>query len=227
MSPGNETGISAHRLSDGRRNNRRHSVGLYPFSYNPFERKALNAYLEIGSPSTASKVLPWIWKEFPQLPVDTLDLLTQLNHRIRERFQYLPREEEGVQWPDQTLTMGSGSCRDFALLFIEICRQLGFACRFVSGYFYDSPSGEGHVHNVAQGSMHAWTEVYLPGAGWKGLDPTNGILANDNFIPCAVANEPRLTSPIQGSYYHRQFRIPSDMTVSLTIEPAGQREELS
>jgi transglutaminase-like putative cysteine protease len=80
------------------------------------------------------------------------------------------------------------------------------------------PTGDDHFQNVAEGSMHACAEVFLPGAGWKGFDSTNGMLANQYFIPCAVANEPKLTSPIQGSYYHSQMRIPSTMEVSLHLE---------
>lgn len=196
----------------------------YPFSYNPHERKALMPYLEVGSPGNCAQVLPWVWKEFPVLPESSIEVLTQVNQRIHERFQYDRRDEEGVQSPDQTIACGTGSCRDFARLFIEICRQLGFAARFVSGYLYDPPSGSQHFNNVAEGSMHAWTEVHLPGAGWKGFDPTNGMLANNYFIPCAVANEPKLTSPIQGSYYHEQLRIPSTMEVTLTVTGEPQQQ---
>jgi len=195
----------------------------YPFSYHPHERKALMPYLEIGSPANCAQVLPWIWKEFPTMPDSSLEVLTQINHRIHERLQYISREEEGVQSPDETLNLGTGSCRDFARLFIEICRQLGFAARFVSGYLYDPPKGAQHFNNVAEGSMHAWTEVHLPGAGWKGFDPTNGMVANNYFIPSAVANDPKLTSPIQGSYYHEQMRVPSTMEVSLKV--TGERKE--
>jgi len=194
----------------------------YPFSYNPFERKALSPYLEIGSPANCSRALPWVWEEFPDLPGQSLELLTRINHRIHERFLYQRRDEEGIQTPDETIRTGTGSCRDFSRLFIEICRQLGFAARFVSGYLYDPPTGSQHIDNVAEGAMHAWTEVHLPGAGWRGFDPTNGILANHNFIPSAVAAEPKLTSPIQGSYYHNQLRIPSTMEVSLKVESVPQ-----
>lgn len=194
----------------------------YPFSYNPSERKALSPYLEVGSPSSCANVLPWIWKEFPQLPSQSLELLTQLNSRIHERFTYQRRDEEGVQDPDETISLGSGSCRDFARFFTEACRQLGFAARFVSGYLYDPPTGDDHFRNIAEGSMHACSEVFLPGAGWKGFDSTNGMLANQFFIPCAVANEPKLTSPIQGSYYHAQARVPSTMEVSLNLERVDQ-----
>jgi len=190
----------------------------YPFAYNPHERKVLLPWLEVGSPANCAQVLPWVAREFPQLPDGSLEVLTRLNQRLRERLRYERRDEEGVQSPDETLAKGGGSCRDFARLFIEICRQLGFAARFVSGYLYDPPAGAGHFENRAEGAMHAWVEVHLPGAGWKGFDPTNGILADRNFIPCAVAIEPKLTSPIQGSYYHPQLRVPSTLEVSLSVE---------
>lgn len=190
---------------------------LYPFAYTPHERKALLPYLEVGSPSSCAKVLPWVWNEFPTLPNASLEVLTHLNQRIHDRLRYRRRDEPGVQTPDQTLSQGEGSCRDFACLLIEICRQLGFAARFVSGYLYDPPTGAGDFENLAQGAMHAWVEVHLPGAGWKGFDPTNGILANHRFIPCAVAFAPKLTSPIQGSYFHPNLKVSSTLEVVLTI----------
>ena len=193
---------------------------LYPFSYNPSERKALGPYLEVGSPSDCAKILPWIWQEFAHLPDQSLEVLTQLNRRIHERFVYIRRDEEGVQSPDETIVKGSGSCRDFAHLFVEICRQLGFAARFASGYLYEPPADAGSesFENVAEGSMHACAQVFLPGAGWKGFDPTNGMLANQYFIPSAVATNPKLTSPIQGSYSHKEGNIPSTMEVSLSVK---------
>lgn len=194
----------------------------YPFSYNPHERKALLPYLEVGSPSDCAKVLPWVWNEFPEMPASTLAVLTEINHRIRERFTYVRRDEEGVQSPDETLVSGSGTCRDFSLLFIEICRQLGFAARFISGYLYDPPTGTDHIENVAEGSMHAWTQVYIPGAGWKGFDPTNGVLESHYFIPCAVASSPKQASPIQGSYSHLHAQVPSTMEVSLDIKSINE-----
>jgi len=193
---------------------------LYPFSYVAAEKKALAPFMEIGPASNCTKVLPWVWDQFPQMPGKTIDLLTQLNHRIHDHFQYVRREEEGVQTPDETISKGSGSCRDFTRLLMEAARQLGFAARFASGYLYDPPTGSQHIENVARGAMHACAEIYLPGAGWKGFDPTNGILSSYTFIPCAVANEPKLTSPIQGSYYHPQDRIPSSMEVTLTVDEA-------
>ena len=199
----------------------------YPFAYSPHESRALKPFMEVGSPANCNQVLPWLWKQIPELPPHTLDLLTRINHLLHERFTYQRRDEEGIQSPDETIQLGSGSCRDFARLFIEICRQLGFAARFVSGYLYDPSSGGQHFNNVTEGAMHAWMEVHLPGAGWKGFDPTNGMLANEYFIPCAVASEPKLTSPIQGSYYHMQMQVPSTMEVSLLLKGVPADPEAS
>jgi transglutaminase-like putative cysteine protease len=129
------------------------------------------------------------------------------------------RDEEGIQTPDATLDLKTGSCRDMAVLFISAVRKLGFAARFVSGYLFDPPVGAGgdHCFNRAVGSMHAWAEVYLPGAGWKGFDPTNGILANGYFIPCGVSHEPASVDPIQGNYFS-EVSTDSTMEVELEIE---------
>lgn len=127
-------------------------------------------------------------------------LLTLLNRLVNQAFLYQRRETPGIQTPDETVQLGSGSCRDFAVFFAAVCRRLGLAARFVSGYLYDPPINGGSGANRAHGSMHAWTEVFLPGAGWKGFDPTNGVLCSDYFIPVAVARHPETVNPVQGSY---------------------------
>lgn len=111
-----------------------------------------------------------------------------------------------------------------ALLFVAVCRHLGLATRFVSGYLYEPPeeSGGGPGFNRAAGSMHAWAEIYLPGAGWKGFDPTNGVLANAFFIPSAVAIEPASIDPIQGNFYSPE-PVGSSMEVSLQISQVEKR----
>ena len=126
--------------------------------------------------------------------VDTLGLLQELNLYIYRSFKYQRRESKGVQSPAETLKSKSGSCRDFATLFIESCRSLGLAARFVSGYLY-SPAIEGRM------SMHGWTEVYLPGAGWIGFDPSWGVLADSHYIPVAVSRHSEHAPPISGSYF--------------------------
>jgi transglutaminase-like putative cysteine protease len=109
-------------------------------------------------------------------------------------MSYQVREEPGVQSPTKTLSRGCGSCRDFACLFMEASRRLGLASRFVSGYLHAQPS------TVDFGATHAWAEVFLPGAGWKGFDPTIGEIVGTNHIAVAVAMLPESVPPVAGSF---------------------------
>jgi transglutaminase-like putative cysteine protease len=117
----------------------------------------------------------------------------------------------GIQPPLQTLKLGSGSCRDFALLMMEAVRALGFAARFVTGYLY-SPGRDGGA-NRGGGSTHAWVQVYVPGAGWMEFDPTNGIVGSHDLIRVAVARDPAQAVPLWGTW----TGFPSD-SLGLTVE---------
>jgi transglutaminase-like putative cysteine protease len=129
---------------------------------------------------------------------DTLSLLKDLNTGVSAYVFYQSREEEGSQTPQQTLDRGWGSCRDFAVLFIEAARALGFGARIVSGYIFNPDRdklGDGDA-----GSTHAWAEVYVPGAGWIAFDPTNRGVGDVNLIPVAVARDIRQAMPVTGSF---------------------------
>lgn len=196
----------------------------YPFTYRGADVIALGPYLAAKPEAGASQVLDWFNQAVPS-PLshpDVVQFLTDVNQAVRRDIGYVRRDEEGIQSPDTTLSLRSGSCRDMAVLFIAAVRQLGLAARFVSGYLYDPPGadGEDHVFNRAVGSMHAWAEVYLPGAGWKGFDPTNGILANSFFISTGVSHTPEVVDPIQGTYFSKQ---PADslLELELNIEELG------
>jgi transglutaminase-like putative cysteine protease len=117
-----------------------------------------------------------------------------LNTHINRTFRYQRRDEPGVQTPGQTLEKSSGSCRDFAALFLESCRCWGMAARFVSGYMQSEATEAGGA------STHAWCEVYLPGAGWKGFDPTSGIMTGAQHVTVAVSRDPENAAPIAGSF---------------------------
>lgn len=147
-------------------------------------------------------------------PTGTLDMLEAMTHGIKRELTYIPRHERGIQDPVKTLTLGSGTCRDFAVLMMEAARSLGLAARFVSGYLY-SPGGDGEAR-VGGGATHAWARVYLPGAGWVEFDPTNGIVGNRDLIRVAVARDPAHALPLSGTW----TGFPSDslgMTVDVTV----------
>lgn len=193
----------------------------YPFEYTDGERQALLPCMGKTAKPGALRVLDWFYGavESPLQHPSIVTFLSGLNEAVRRDIAYVTRHEEGIQDPDTTLELRTGSCRDMAVLFIAVVRQLGLAARFVSGYLYDPPvddSGE-HAFNRAVGSMHAWVEVYLPGAGWKGFDPTNGILANSYFIPSAVSHDPLAVNPIQGAYFSKD-PYASSMTTELEMQ---------
>jgi transglutaminase-like putative cysteine protease len=172
---------------------------LYPFVYSASDRTDLGRLLERHSPDPHGLVDDWARQFTPHRPVGTLNLLASMNKAIRETFTYAAREDEGTQSPIETLESKSGSCRDFALLFIEAARSLGFGARFVSGYLYD-PALDGGAAVQGAGATHAWAEVYLPGAGWVEYDPTNGVIAGENLIRVAVTRDAAQAVPIAGSF---------------------------
>ena len=168
---------------------------LFPFQYDAAERVDLGPYLLPIFDPDQPLLGTWL-QQFWQSGqvVETYLLLEWINKAIATGFTYQQREEPGVQTPATTLTNRSGSCRDFATLFIEACRNLGLAARFVSGYLYSPPLPQG------QGATHAWSEVYLPGAGWKGFDSTSGQVVGNDHIAVAVSRHPESVPPVSGSF---------------------------
>jgi transglutaminase-like putative cysteine protease len=166
----------------------------FPFCYDPALYQELFPLIQILYPRDEERIRDWL-RQFwhPGRRLGTLELLQRINASLYTDFRYQRREEPGVQTPAETLENKSGSCRDFAALFIEACRCLDLAARFVSGYMY-SAEIEGRM------SMHAWAEVYLPGAGWIGFDPSWGILAAAQYVPVAVSRHPENATPISGVY---------------------------
>ena len=170
----------------------------YPFFYDHETQSEVAAFCKSVYPRDTDRVRDWlhsIWHLGRRL--GTLELLQQLNKTIYRDFRYQRRERRGVQTPAETMEIKSGSCRDFATLFIESCRFLSLAARFVSGYMY-------HSEISGRMSMHSWAEVYIPGAGWLGFDPSWGILADSSYIPVAVARHPEHVPPISGTYFGTQ-----------------------
>ncbi len=124
-----------------------------------------------------------------------------MNRHIGASLRYVVRHEEGTQEPLRTLALGSGSCRDYALLMMEAARRIGMAARFVSGYLYDASLDEGGAAMTGSGSTHAWLQVYLPGAGWVAYDPTNNLLGGSQLIRVAVVRDPAFAAPVAGSWF--------------------------
>ena len=171
-----------------------------PFAYLPEQSEELAPYLK------TLPMTPRFAEYLAQVPRDPLrsqDFLVALNQRVQGDVSYLIRLEPGVQTPEQTLESGAGSCRDSAWLLVQLLRHLGLAARFVSGYLIqlvpdlkslDGPSGT----EVDFTDLHAWCEVYLPGAGWIGLDPTSGLFTGEGHIPLAATPEPGAAAPVSG-----------------------------
>lgn len=134
---------------------------------------------------------------------DTYDLLVGMNQAIKTRFRHAARHQHGIQEPERTLDLASGSCRDHALLMITALCHLGFAARFVSGYLYLAGDDDGDEAVLDGGNTHAWAQVYVPGPGWVDFDPSSGTVGNQNLVRVAVVNDPREAIPLQGSWFGR------------------------
>jgi transglutaminase-like putative cysteine protease len=149
----------------------------------------------------------------------TLAVLTAMTKAIKQQFEYKEREAFGVQSPLETLELGSGSCRDFAVFMMEAARSLGLAARFVSGYLYDEKLIGAESGLLGGGATHAWTQVFLPGAGWVEFDPTNALIGGRNLIRVAVARDASQAAPLVGSY----SGAPEDF-VSMSVEVQVEAE---
>ncbi len=174
------------------------SAANYPFLLTEDEMIDLGALRLQGYLDVDGELHGWAQGFVASNSTNTLALLKDLSAGIAARVSYELRETEGAQSPTQTLRRNQGSCRDFAVLFVDAVRSLGFGARIVSGYLYDPDRNA--VGSEGAGSTHAWAEVYVPGAGWIGFDPTNRSVGGFNLIPVAVARHIRQTIPISGSF---------------------------
>jgi uncharacterized protein (DUF2126 family)/transglutaminase-like putative cysteine protease len=197
------------------------SAEQYPFAYDPHLALELAPYL-------VSEPMGWRFEAFlaaiDRREKPTTAFLFDLNAALQRDIRYVIRMEAGVQMPEETLEQRSGSCRDSAWLLVHLLRRLGLAARFASGYLIqlkpdvmalDGPSGATHDFT----DLHAWCEVYLPGAGWVGLDPTSGLFAGEGHIPLACAASPTSASPISGTAEASDVAFAFDMSVKRVYEP--------
>jgi transglutaminase-like putative cysteine protease len=169
------------------------NAASYPFQYPADEQVEIIPYRLPSYPHDGPALQKWLLNLYsPGQLINTPELLNKLNTHIYESFKYVRREEPGVQLPCETLALGTGSCRDFAVFMMEAARHWGFGARFVTGYIR---MGEGQ-----HGATHAWTEIYVPGMGWRGFDPTNNKPAGYEHVTVAVAREHEKASPLSGSW---------------------------
>ena len=177
-----------------------------PFAYQPQEIRVLTPYL---NPAPGPKLPFW---QPPFTPQPTIPMLVQLNSALHSHIAYERREEGSARPTAETLALGRGACRDIAVVMVDTLRGIGLAARHASGYLCEFGSEE----KRAEGALHAWVEVYLPGAGWVGLDPTNGTLCDHHHITAAVGASTVDVEPFVGSYYH-ETPVTQQMTASLEI----------
>jgi transglutaminase-like putative cysteine protease len=172
----------------------------WPFEFPPELKGDVAPFLE---PEPAGAHVGELLRSIPRQPQNTVDFLVVLNRRLHHLIRYVTRLEDGVQTADQSLSSGTGSCRDTAWLLVQILRHLGLPARFVSGYLIElrsdaaPPGSGGPAHDRA--ALHAWAEVYLPGAGWIGLDATSGLLCAEGHLPLAATPHYRSAAAIAGT----------------------------
>jgi transglutaminase-like putative cysteine protease len=187
----------------------------FPFSYAQEEIPELARLAERQMPDPDRKVDAWARRTVAEAgSTSTLDVLEAMTRAIQKDFRYGARHEEGTQSAAQTIELGTGTCRDFAVLMMEALRSFGLATRFVTGYLYDD-SGKAR----GGGSTHAWCGVYLPGAGWIEYDPTNGLIAGANVIRVGVARDASQALPISGGFVGNADD-PIGMHVDVSVGPA-------
>ena len=191
------------------------SAEQFPFTYEPWLQKDLAPFLEVSADGAPRQEFV---RTVDRRPRRTIDFLVDLNSQLSKQIAYVIRLEPGVQTPDETLRLARGSCRDTGWLLVQTLRHLGLAARFVSGYLIqltpdvkslDGPSGAAADFT----DLHAWAEVYLPGAGWIGLDPTSGLLAGEGHIPLAATPDPFSAAPITGELDECEAVLTHEMHV--------------
>ncbi|MGC2209499.1 MAG: transglutaminase family protein [Candidatus Korobacteraceae bacterium] len=188
----------------------------FPFRYGSGDRHELGLFLEAPPPGPRLKAF---LATVDRREMRTIDFLVNLNAQLNREIRYVVRMEPGVQTSEETLKLASGSCRDSAWLLVQVLRQLGLAARFVSGYLIqlkpDVKPLEGPVGPSEDFTdLHAWAEVYLPGAGWIGLDPTSGLFAGEGHIPLAGTPEPGSAAPVTGLVSPCEVEFQHEMKVT-------------
>jgi uncharacterized protein (DUF2126 family)/transglutaminase-like putative cysteine protease len=198
----------------------------YPFTLLPESAQELGSYLDLEPLGSRLRAF---MAEVPRGPVGTVQFLTDLNNRVQRAVRYTVRMETGTRTPEETLDAGAGSCRDSAWLLVQALRRLGLPARFVSGYLIqlkpDVPTEDSPKQDSAD--LHAWAEVFIPGAGWIGFDPTSGLLAGEGHIPLAATPHYRSAAPLTGTVEPAETHFFFEMSVTRVAETPRVTRPLS
>jgi uncharacterized protein (DUF2126 family)/transglutaminase-like putative cysteine protease len=195
-----------------------------PFAYSPELARDLEPFLPTNPSDPSGPLFRAFLADIPAGPQPTVNFLVSLNARVRDAISYTTRLEHGVQSSEETLSLRTGSCRDSAWLLVQLCRHLGIAARFVSGYLIQLADDHQNTSTLKKDSadLHAWAEVYLPGAGWIGMDPTSGFLTAECHIPLACSSTPLAAAPIGGTVEPAEV----EFTHTLSIQRLNQTTQL-
>jgi YD repeat-containing protein len=182
-----------------------------PIVYAREDRAVLNPFITPATEDEDGVLLRWLRSQMERPDEPAVDFLLRMNRTIHEQFDYIARDEAGMQSPAETLGMGGGACRDFAWLMVEALRRLGYAAVFATGYIY-SPGLGGDIRGA--GATHAWCEVFLPDLGWTEFDPTNGLAESPDLIRVAATRTPGEARPVSGTI----LGDPGEAHLSVRVE---------
>jgi transglutaminase-like putative cysteine protease len=201
-------------------------MNSYPFAYVPADLPDVYGSMLRGYPDPKRLVDAWCRRFLQNLPkVDAMGALAAMTRSIHNEMTYVSRRSGRPQSPSETLAVGTGTCRDFAVLMMEGVRSLGLAARFVSGYLHVPPRSEGHAKHKGGGNTHAWVRVFLPNGGWVEFDPTNGLIGNRDLIRVAVVRDPAQALPLSGTWEGKSSDyLGMDVEVEVSADRSSEQD---
>lgn len=194
------------------------SAESFPFTYAAEQHEELQPFLTHAGPGL---LLAEFLAGLDRTPRGTVDTLVELNRRVAESVRYVVRMEPGVQDPEETLRLGSGSCRDSAWLLVHCLRQLGVAARFVSGYLIQLHPDAQQQRGATGTELHAWADAFIPGAGWIGFDATSGLLAGEGHVPLCATPRSGNAAPVSGTHEPCEVDFSHEVRVTGRVDTPG------